>query len=109
MVAVRGLAFHSMNARALHLPAYDAVLLTMSVPGGIRTARSGELPAIYMSLLGLVLGTAMSLTAHGSNRRERLGFALRLRNAELIGELDNARAGAEAARVTAAQLGAAQA
>lgn len=100
-VAWGGLAFTSMNARALHLPSYYAFLLTMSVPVCIRTALSGELPAIYIMLLGLVLGTAMSLTAHGSNRRERLGFALRLRNAELIGELDSARAGADAARVTA--------
>ena len=100
-VAWGGLAFTSMNARALHLPSYYAFLLTMSVPVCVRTALSGELPAIYMMLLGLVLGVAMSLTAHGSNRRERLGFALRLRNAELIGELDRARAEADAARMTA--------
>jgi len=98
-VAWAGLAFTSMNARALHLPSYYAFLLPMSVPVYIRTFLSGELPAIYMVLLGLVLGVAMTLTAHGSNRRERLGFALRLRNAELIGELDSARAAAETSRL----------
>jgi PAS domain-containing protein len=100
-VAWAGLAFTSMNARALHLPSYYAFLLTMSVPVCIRTFLSGELPAIYMVMLGLVLGVAMTLTAHGGNRRERLAFALRLRNAELIGELDRARAEADAARLQA--------
>lgn len=100
-VAWAGLAFTSMNARALHLPSYYAFLLAMSLPVYVRTFLSGELPAIYMTLLGLVLGVAMTLTAHGSNRRERLGFALRLRNAELIGELDRARAEADSGRQTA--------
>ncbi|WP_341705606.1 PAS domain-containing protein [Ferrovibrio sp.] len=97
-VAWAGLAFSSLNTRALHLPSYYAFLLPMSVPVYARTFLSGEKPAIYMALLGLVLGTAMTLAAHAGNRRERLGAALRLRNAELIGELDRARAAAESGR-----------
>lgn len=98
-VAWAGLAFSSMNTRAAHLPSYYAFLLTMSVPVYIRTFLSGELPAISMVLLGLVLGTAFSFGAHALNRRERLGFALRLRNAELLGEMDLARATAESGRI----------
>src|SRR3546814_6156211 len=60
-VAWGGLAFTSMNARALHLPSYYAFLLTMSVPVCIRTALSGELPAISLMLLGLVLGDRKSV------------------------------------------------
>ena len=75
-----------------------AFLLTMSVPVYIRTFLSGELAAISMVLLGLALGAAFTLGAHAANRRERLGFALRLRNAELIGDIDLARAAAESGR-----------
>lgn len=93
-----GLAFSSMNSRAAHLPSYYAFLLTMSVPVYLRTFFSGELAAISMVLLGLVLGAAFSLGAHAANRHERLGFALRLRNAELLGDVDLARAAAESGR-----------
>lgn len=98
-VAWAGLAFSSMNTRAFHLPSYYAFLLTMSVPVYIRAFLSGELPAVAMLLLGLVLGAAFTLAAHAANRRERLGFALRLRNAELIGDMDSARAAAETGRL----------
>ncbi len=98
-VAWSGLAISSMNTRAAHLPSYYAFLLTMSVPVYLRTFLSGELPAISMVLLGLVLGIAFSFGAHALNRRERLGFALRLRNAELIGDMDVARAEAESGRM----------
>lgn len=95
-VAWAGLSSSSLNSRSTHLPSYYAFLLAMSVPIYLRGFLSGELPVIYMLLLGLVLATAMSLVAHNSNRRERLRCALRLRNAELIAELDRARAAAEA-------------
>lgn len=98
-VAWAGLAFSSMNTRAAHLPSYYAFLLTMSVPVYIRTFLSGELAAISMALLGLILGAAFTLGAHAANRRERLGIALRLRNAELIGDIDAARAAAESGRL----------
>lgn len=97
-VAWGGLAFSSLNTRSVHLPSYYAFLLAMSAPAYLRVFLSGERPAIYMVLLGSVLGTAMSLWAHNHNRRERLAMALRLHNAELIAELDRARASAEAGR-----------
>lgn len=98
-VAWAGIAFSNMNTRAAHLPSYYAFLLTMSVPLYLRTFVSGDLTAISMALLGIVLGTAFSLAAHGSNRRERLACALRLHNAELISDVDRARAAAESGRL----------
>ena len=98
-VAWSGLAFSSMTTRSAHLLSYYAFLLAMSVPVYVRVFVSGELTAIAMVLLGLVLGVTFSLGAHAANRRERLGFALRLRNAELIGDIDLARAAAESGRI----------
>lgn len=98
-VAWAGIAFSSMNTRAAHLPSFYAFLFTMSAPLYLRAFVSGELSAISMALLGIVLGTAFSLAAHATNRRERLSCALRLRNAELIGDVDRARAAAESGRL----------
>lgn len=97
-VAWAGLAFSSMNTRSAHLPSYYAFLLTMSAPVFLRVFLSGELAAISMVMLGALLGITFSLGAHAANRRERLGLALRLRNAELIGDIDLARAAAESGR-----------
>lgn len=97
-VAWAGIAFSNMNTRAMHLPSYYAFLLSMSVPVYGRVFVSGEFAAIAMCLLGVLMAMALSLAAHAANRRERLACALRLHNAELIGDVDRARAAAEADR-----------
>lgn len=93
-----GLAFSNSNTRTTHLPSYYAFMAAMTLPLYARTFISGERSALYMSFFGVVLAAAMAIWVHLNYRRERLGIALRLRNAELIAELDRARAAAEANR-----------
>ncbi len=98
-----GLAFSNMNTRAPHLPAYYAFFATMSVPLFLRGLLEGGMAQYMMAVLGVTLGMAFCLRAHGANRSERLGIALRLRNAELVAEIDKARAEASAAHIAAEQ------
>jgi PAS domain-containing protein len=93
-----GLSFSNANTRTTHLPSYYAFMAAMTIPLYARTFISGERSALYMAFFGLVMAAAMAIWVHLNYRRERLGIALRLRNAELIAELDRARAAAEASR-----------
>jgi PAS domain-containing protein len=97
-VAWAGLLISAMSTRAVHLPAYYAFMITMSVPPYTRALLEREPSAIYMSFFGIILMISLSFVAQMNNRRERLAIALRLRNAKLIGDLDRARAVAESSR-----------
>lgn len=99
-----GLAFSNMNTRSPHLPSHYAFFITMSVPLFIRALFYGGTPQYMMAILGVALGTALCLRAHSANRSERLAIALRLRNAELVAEIDRARAEASAAHVATEQM-----
>lgn len=98
-----GLAFSNMNTRSPHLPAYYAFFATMSLPLFLRALIDGGTAQYTMAVLGFVLGLAFCLRAHSANRSERIGIALRLRNAELVAEIDTARAEASAAHIAAEQ------
>lgn len=97
-VAWAGLLISAMSTRAVHLPAFYAFMITMSVPPYARAMLEGEPSAIYMSFFGIILMLSLSFVAQANNRRERFAIALRMRNANLIGDLDRARAVAESSR-----------
>lgn len=97
-VAWAGLTTSSLNTRAVHLPSFYAFIIGISVPFFTRGFLSGEAATVGMAFFGTILLAAQCFCAQVNNRRERLWAALRLRNAELIGEMDRARAAAETSR-----------
>ncbi len=98
-VAWAGLTTSSLNTRAMHLPSFYAFIIGISVPFFARGFLFGEASTVGMAFFGTILLAAQCFCAQVNNRRERLSAALRLRNAELIGEMDRARATAETSRV----------
>lgn len=98
-VAWAGLTTSSLNTRAVHLPSFYAFIIGISVPFFARGFLFGEASTVGMAFFGTILLAAQCFCAQVNNRRERLSAALRLRNAELIGEMDRARAAAETSRV----------
>lgn len=97
-VAWAGLALSSLNTRAVHLPAFYAFLVAMSVPFFGRGFLFGETSTMAMAFFGTFLFASLCFSAQVYNRRERIDIALRLRLATLIAELDQARSVAEAGR-----------
>lgn len=97
-VAWAGLTTSSLNTRAVHLPSFYAFIIGISVPFFARGFLSGEAATVGMAFFGTILLAAQCFCAQVNNRRERLSAALRLRNAELIGEMDRARAASETRR-----------
>lgn len=98
-VAWAGLTTSSLNTRAVHLPSFYAFIIGISVPFFARGFLFGEASTVGMAFFGTILLAAQCFCAQVNNRRERLSAALRLRNAELIGEMDRARATAETSRM----------
>lgn len=94
-VAWAGLALSTLNTRAVHLPSFYAFMIAMSVPFFARGFLFGEPSTVAMAFFGSILFAALCFCAQINNRRERSGAALRLRNAELLGEMDRARQVAE--------------
>lgn len=94
-VAWAGLTTSSLNTRATHLPSFYAFIIGISVPFFARGFLFGEPSTVGMAFFGTILLAAQCFCAQVNNRRERLSAALRLRNAELIGEIDRARLAAE--------------
>lgn len=97
-VAWAGLTTSSLNTRAVHLPSFYAFIVGISVPFFARGFLFGEASTVGMAFFGTILLAAQCFCAQVNNRRERLSAALRLRNAELIGEMDRARSAAETSR-----------
>jgi PAS domain-containing protein len=97
-VAWAGLTTSSLNTRAVHLPSFYAFIIGISLPFFARGFLFGEASTVGMAFFGTILLAAQCFCAQVNNRRERLSAALRLRNAELIGEMDRARATAETSR-----------
>lgn len=97
-VAWAGLTTSSLNTRAVHLPSFYAFIVGISVPFFARGFLFGEASTVGMAFFGTILLAAQCFCAQVNHRRERLSAALRLRNAELIGEMDRARAAAETSR-----------
>lgn len=97
-VAWAGLTTSSLNTRAMHLPSFYAFIIGISVPFFTRGFLFGEQSTVGMAFFGTILLAAQCFCAQVNNRRERLSAALRLRNAELIGEVDRARLAAETSR-----------
>lgn len=91
-VAWAGLATSTLNTRAVHLPSFYAFIIAMSAPFFARGFLFGESSTFIMAFFGVILLAAMCFCAQINNRRERISMALRLRHAELIAELDRARA-----------------
>jgi PAS domain-containing protein len=102
-VAWAGLTTSSLNTRAVHLPSFYAFIIGISVPFFARGFLFGEASTVGMAFFGTILLAAQCFCAQVNNRRERLSAALRLRNAELIGEMDRARVAAETSRVELAR------
>lgn len=98
-VAWAGLTTSSLNTRAVHLPSFYAFIIGISVPFFARGFLFGEASTVGMAFFGTILLAAQCFCAQVNNRRERLSAALRLRNAELIGEMDRARSTAETSRI----------
>lgn len=94
-VAWAGLATSTLNTRAVHLPSFYAFMIAMSAPFFARGFLFGEPSTVIMAFFGVILLASMCFCAQINNRRERISVVLRLRHAELIGELDRARAAAE--------------
>lgn len=97
-VAWVGLTTSSLNTRAVHLPSFYAFIIGISLPFFARGFLFGEASTVGMAFFGSILLTAQCFCAQVNNRRERLWAALRLRNAELVGEMDRARLAAETSR-----------
>jgi PAS domain-containing protein len=102
-VAWAGLTTSSLNTRAVHLPSFYAFIIGISLPFFARGFLFGEASTVGMAFFGTILLAAQCFCAQVNNRRERLSAALRLRNAELIGEMDRARLTAEVSRSELAQ------
>lgn len=96
--AVCGLITLSVLTRSVHLPSYYAFMLATLTPPLLRCLMEGTSGALTIAFCGLVFVTFTSIWSHNAHDRELRSAALRLRNAELIGEVEQARAMAEAAR-----------
>lgn len=96
--AVCGLITLSVLTRSVHLPSYYAFMLATLTPPLLRCLMEGTSGALTIAFCGLVFVTFTSIWSHKAHDRELRSAALRLRNAELIGEVEQARAMAEAAR-----------
>jgi len=103
-VAWSGLSLANLNNRSPHLVSYYAFQLPMSLLLLVRGLMIGDQATYFMLLFGGVLALALARRAHVANRNERIAIALRLRNAELVADMDKARAEASSGLVQTEQL-----
>jgi PAS domain S-box-containing protein len=96
--ALCGLITLSVLTRSVHLPSYYTFMATTLTPPLLRCLMEGSTSALTIAFCGAVFVTFTSIWSHSAQQRELRSAALRLRNAELIGEVEQARAKAEAAR-----------
>ncbi len=96
--ALCGLITLSVLTRSVHLPSYYTFMATTLAPPLLRCLMEGTPGALTIAFCGAVFVTFTSIWSHNAQQRELRSAALRLRNAELIGEVEQARAMAEAAR-----------
>lgn len=96
--ALCGLITLSVLTRSVHLPSYYTFMATTLTPPLLRCLMDGTAGALTIAFCGAVFVTFTSIWSHNAQQREFRSAALRLRNAELIGEVEQARAMAEAAR-----------
>jgi len=96
--ALCGLITLSVLTRSVHLPSYYTFMATTLTPPLLRCLMEGTAGALTIAFCGAVFVTFTSIWSHNAQQRELRSAALRLRNAELIGEVEQARAMAEAAR-----------
>lgn len=87
-----------MLTRSVHLPSYYTFMAATLTPPLLRCLMEGTAGALTIAFCGAVFVTFTSIWSHSAQQRELRSAALRLRNAELIGEVEQARAMAEAAR-----------
>lgn len=96
--ALCGLITLSVLTRSVHLPSYYTFMITTLAPPLIRCLVEGSAGALTIAFCGLVFATFTSIWSHNAHDKELRSAALRLRNAELLQEVDQARKMAEAAR-----------
>ncbi|MFN3399624.1 MAG: histidine kinase dimerization/phospho-acceptor domain-containing protein [Ferrovibrio sp.] len=96
--ALCGLITLSVLTRSVHLPSYYTFMAATLTPPLLRCLMEGTTGALTIAFCGAVFVTFTSIWSHNAQQRELRSAALRLRNAELIGEVEQARAMAEAAR-----------
>lgn len=96
-----GLLLSSFGGRVYHLTSYYAFMLASSLPLFARGLMLHEPEMLFVLLLALTLVTGVTLRIHAANRRERSGIAGRLRNAELLAQIDSDRSDLRLARETA--------
>lgn len=90
-VAWAGLATAAITARSPWLPAFYYFIVPITIPFYARALLAAESTTIAMMLFGIVMLIVVCIWAHAANKREKLAIALRLRNAELVTEIDKAR------------------
>lgn len=98
-----GLLITSFTGRYLHLPSYYAFMLPASLPLLARGLLLQDQVLYFLLLFAAALAAGVSLRAHAANRRDWLALATRLRNAELLVQMDQARAAAQLAQQVAEQ------
>jgi len=98
-----GLLITSFTGRYLHLPSYYAFMLPASLPLLGRGLLLQDHALYFLLLFAVALAAGVSLRAHAASRRDWLALATRLRNAELLVQMDQARAAAQLAQQVAEQ------
>jgi PAS domain S-box-containing protein len=96
--ALCGLITLSVLTRSVHLPSYYTFMAATLLPPLLRCLMEGTSGSLTIAFCGLVFVTFTSIWSHNAHARELRSAALRLRNAELIQQVEQARAMAEAAR-----------
>lgn len=96
--ALCGLITLSVLTRSVHLPSYYTFMAATLTPPLLRCLMEGTTGALTIAFCGAVFVIFTSIWSHSAHDRELRSAALRLRNAELIQEVEQARAMAEAAR-----------
>ncbi|WP_185973780.1 PAS domain-containing sensor histidine kinase [Ferrovibrio terrae] len=96
--AMCGLITLSVLTRSVHLPSYYTFMAATLTPPLLRCLIEGTPGALTIAFCGVVFVIFTSIWSHNAHDRELRSAALRLRNAELIHEVEQARAMAETAR-----------
>lgn len=99
-----GLSLGNLNTRSPHLVSFYAFQLPMTLLLGIRGLMIADQATYFMLLFAAAMTLALARRAHVANRNERIAIALRLRNAELVADMDKARADASSNLVQTEQL-----
>ncbi len=96
--ALCGLITLSVLTRSVHLPSHYIFMAATLLPPLLRCLIEGTAGSLTIAFCGLVFVMFTSIWSYSAHARELRSAALRLRNAELIQEVEQARAMAEAAR-----------